>query len=73
MTHMPETTRDTLINHLKDAINKNCNSNVTFEQVEHYIGSDMANAKIEHWLDETETMDSGAVTAQEVLELWENQ
>lgn len=65
---MKQTRRD-LLNELRDIINKNDNANVTFQQVEFYIGDEMKEECIKNWVLETHAK-CNPVTAYEVLYKW---
>lgn len=65
------TEREQLIQKLTNAINQREQTTLTFEQVDHYIGSDMEISKLAIWVHETED-DSDPVTASDVLSLWED-
>lgn len=64
-------TRRKLIEELRIAINQNCHSELTFQQVDFYIGEYMCLESIQLWIDET-LYSKNPVTASMVLERWNN-
>lgn len=60
--------RDELIETLKNAINKKHKSNLSFESVSNWVGSDDECYQIQTYIDGVETRSSNEVTADEVLE-----
>ena len=60
--------RDELIETLKNAINEKQKSNLTFEDVSNWVGSDDECYQIQTYIDGVETRSSNEVTADEILE-----
>jgi hypothetical protein len=60
--------REKAIDTLKAIINKNNNTSLSFNQVEHYIGSDMDIEDINEWIEDTK-YNNQPVTPQDVLDL----
>lgn len=65
----PLSPRELCIERLTNAINKYHNSQLTFNQVDNWVGSDDEIHNIEHYIDEVETEACDAVTPEEVMEL----
>ena len=62
--------RDELLKQLADVINNKEEANITFNQVNYYIGCDMSNDNLRVWIEEA--MEEEGVTAADVLELWDD-
>ena len=62
--------REKLIRELTNVINNREKTKLTNDQVEHYIGSDMPDETLWHWVDETKHGEN-AVSAEDVLSLWD--
>lgn len=65
---MKPTKREELIQELTTSINNREGTNLTTEQVNAYIGSDMSDEKLDVWVEEHETMED-IITSQDVLDL----
>jgi hypothetical protein len=62
--------RATLIQQLVESMNTRYTSTLTFEQVEHWVGSDANNDTINDYIDEVRAGDDTAVTPDDVTSLW---
>ena len=60
--------RDQAIDTLKAVVNANNNTSLSFNQIEHYIGSDMSTDDIYLWVEDTKYQNQ-PVTPQDVLDL----
>jgi hypothetical protein len=63
--------RRKLIEELRLAINQNCQSELTFQQVDFYIGDYMQLESIQLWIEETK-YSKNPVTASMVIDHWNN-
>lgn len=61
--------RKELIQELQELVNERCHSNLTYQQVDYFVGKHMKNASIEQWIDETD-YNRNPVTADMILEKW---
>mgnify|MGYP003654147610 CR=1 FL=1 len=66
------TIRPYLIGRLTNHINQRENAQLTHEQVNHYIGSDMLNETLFTWVEESESPSTISVTVADVMSLWED-
>lgn len=64
--------REQLIQNLTNSMNSHYNSSLTFEQVDHWVGSDTKNETIEEYIDEVIDSPETSVTPDDVLSLWED-
>ncbi len=64
--------REQLIQNLTNSMNSYYNSNLTFEQVDHWVGSDTKNETIEEYIDEVIDSPETSVTPDDVLSLWKD-
>ena len=62
--------RANLIQQLTDGMNKRYNSELTTEQVEHWVGSDANNDTIYEYIEEVVSGDDSAVTPDDIISLW---
>lgn len=66
------TKREELIESLRTAINKKHNTQLTYEQVEAWVGNDDECYTIKTYIDEVETYSSNEVTPSEIIEYYED-
>ena len=63
--------REKLILELTNVINNREGTDLTVDQVGHYIGSDMSDETLYDWLEDSKLDFSISVTADDVLSLWD--
>ena len=64
--------REQLIQNLTNSMNSYYKSNLTFDQVEHWVGSDTENETIEEYIGEVIYSPETSVKPDDVLSLWED-
>lgn len=65
--------RTQLIQNLTNTMNVHYNSNLTFKQVEHWVGCDADKETIKQYIVEFDDSPKTAVTPDDVLSLWDEQ